>query len=182
MMLVISTTILFLGFYISTASTTPLVTNSSLLAPRTIPADNLCSAADQWLRRECDPQEGMTLWRDICYRDTSNVDYIYSNCPNYFLCSDFVDARGDNSIKCVPINRPGNTSPRTTDGDPQIGTSYKISADGSGRDTELAFSVTIANDMSASATAVFLSESYVKFFFGEIDANDVSKAMTVPSS
>ena len=165
-MLVISTTILFLGFCISTASTT-------LLAPRYTPVNNLCPASNKWYRRECAEFQGMTRWRDVCYASgMPGFDYEYSDCPDYFLCSDIVDARGDRTIKCVPINQPDNTSPRTTDGDPQIGTSYTILANSGTRVTQLDFRVTIANDMSASVSAIFLSESYVKLFWA-IHANDL---------
>lgn len=122
-MLVISTTTLLLGFYISTASAN-------------VPFDNMCPQG-QWRRRDCVPIATMTQWRDVCYG--SGFDYKDSDCPDYFLCSDIVDARGDRTIKCVPINQVDNTSPRATDGDPQIGTSYKVSADGGGRTTQIGF-------------------------------------------
>jgi hypothetical protein len=149
----------FLGLYISIASTTPVVTNSSLLAPPNAASPNLCpGGATAWSRRECVPTVLKSQWRDVCHGPDYSYSYVYSSCPDYFLCSDIVDARGDRSIKCVPINQEGNVSPRTTDQDPQIGTGGKESSNG-GATTQFDYEVTIANDMSASVAAVFLSES-----------------------
>jgi hypothetical protein len=81
-----STTVLFLGLYLS--STTPIAVTPNapaLLIPRAVPENNFCEALDVvWVRRECIPGVQLTTWRDVCEGGLQ----IYSSCSASTLCED----------------------------------------------------------------------------------------------
>jgi hypothetical protein len=123
-MLLIFTTVLFLGLYIS--STTPIAITPNapaLLVPRAVPENNLCEALDLvWVRRECIPGVQLTTWRDVC---DGGLQY-YGSCSASTLCEDILDEL-DETIQCVPLKNEGETEPRLAKTDLQIGTSGKKS-------------------------------------------------------
>jgi hypothetical protein len=138
-----------LGLYISVASATPI------LESRVVAQPNLCGGST-WRRRECVTYITPQTWRDICSPPAyPNVEsQVYSSCPPNTVCENIVDDDGDRSIKCVNIEKPGQTSTLNTKTDPQIGTS--VVKEGS-VSAELGVEVTIQNDILASVAAVVLS-------------------------
>ena len=106
------------------------------------------------MRRECLPGVQVTTWRDVC---EGGLQY-YGSCSASTLCVDILDEL-DETIRCVPLKREGETEPRLAKTDPQIGTSGIQSALinlVTGR-TQLTYQVVIEDDMKASVTAMFLS-------------------------
>jgi len=82
---------------------------------------------------------------------------IYSSCSATTMCEDILDGL-DETIRCIPLAKEGETSPRSSKSDPQIGASDKKSAVVSLETTQLSHQVAIADDMKASVTATFLSK------------------------
>jgi len=82
---------------------------------------------------------------------------IYSSCSGSTMCDDILDEL-DETIKCIPLLKEGETAPREAKTDPQVGNSDKKSAVVSLEGTQLKHEVVIADDMKASVTAMFLSK------------------------
>jgi len=147
-MLLISTTVLFLGLYIS--STTPIDTPNAPACAAT--KKNYCQGFNlAWVRRECLPGAQLTSWRDVC-----EGGYIYTSCPVTTVCENILDGL-DDTIQCIPLLKENETQTRSTKEAPQIGTSSKKSGTSLGTN-QLIHNVTIEDDMTASVTAMLLSK------------------------
>jgi hypothetical protein len=153
-MLLISATVLFLGLYIS--STTPIAVTPNapaLVVPRTIQEYNLCEPDLAWVRSECTPALQITAWRDVCEGGVQ----LYGSCPIATVCEAIFDGL-DETTRCIPLIKEGETELRTSETDPQIGTSPKKFGIISQETTQLGYEVMIADDMAASVTAMFLGK------------------------
>jgi len=165
-MLVISTKFLigvFVAFYASVASATPtaVTEDTTELLEARAPVDNKCGQMT-WVRRECAPGRSGMAWDDVCENNHYNVK-VAGLCPDNTVCEDTLEIDRPNNrvleiIICVPIAPVGTAQPRKRAEDPQIGSSSKKQATNRYGVTQMHHEVFIADDMTASISAVILSE------------------------
>ena len=158
---VISTNFLIgISFVLYAAVVTP--NTSALLVPRA-PQDNMCGQL-QWLYRECAPGRNILAWDDVCQNAHYQISVSGPNCPPGTYCENTIDFEGDvliATIQCIARTAPGVSQSRMRANDPQIGSSSKIQATNSLANSQRYHQVIIADDMLASVSAFFLSESSI---------------------
>ena len=165
-MVVISTNFfigVFVVFYASVASAIPTPAGSSNITARA-PAQHGCGAM-QWRSRECAPERGPQQWDDVCENDHHDLRVPGIPCPPGTYCDNVLDVDPDNvlinSIQCLPGSKPGMTQPKKRRMDPQTGSSSKKQATTQLGPTQVYHQLVIADDMLASVSAFFLSESFL---------------------